>query len=112
MQTAKGERGSSSLSAPLTSLSLLCLSTGKTSGRGPCQWRNEEGNVHSNILSGASTLSVGLTSICGSGWIECGEDAAAPISDVLLARSLFVFSVARTRSKLLGKGDAHPLWSV
>lgn len=33
-----------------------CLSAEKTSGRGPCLWRREEGNVHSNILSGAYTL--------------------------------------------------------
>lgn len=51
---------------------------------GPCLWRMEEGNVHSNILSGAYSLSVSLASISGSGWIWCGEDAAAPISDVLL----------------------------
>lgn len=55
---------------------------------GPCLWRMEEGNVHSNILSGAYSLSVSLASISGSGWIWCGEDAAAPISDVLLVLPL------------------------
>lgn len=52
----------------------------------------EEGNVHSNILSGAYTLSVSLTSISGSGSIWCREDAAALISDVLLLLPLFLHS--------------------
>lgn len=69
-----------------------CLPTEKTSGRGPCLWRTEEGNVHSNILSRAYTFSVSLTSISGSGWIWCGEDAAALISDVPLVLSLFLHS--------------------
>lgn len=74
---------------------------------GPCLWRMEEGNVHSNILSGAYSLSVSLASISGSGWIWCGEDAAAPISDVL-PLSLSTFNMARTCCKLLGvKGGAR-----
>lgn len=50
--------------------------------RGDKWWRalpGEGGNVHSNILSGAYAC----TSICGSGWIWCGEDGAALVSDVL-----------------------------
>lgn len=70
----------------------LCLSMVKTSGRGPCLWRTEKGTVHSNILSGAYTLSISRESISGSGWIWCREDAAALISDVLLVLFLFFHS--------------------
>lgn len=69
-----------------------CLSASKTNGRGPCLWHREEGNVHSNILSGADTFSVSLTSISPScwiwGWSGVGVGGTATlISDVLLVLS-------------------------
>lgn len=52
-----GVRGSGSLSAPLTSLSFLCVFLQRRQVvEGPRLWRAEEGNVHSNILSGAYSL--------------------------------------------------------
>lgn len=78
---------------------------------GPCLWRMEEGNVHSNILSGAYSLSVSLASISGSGWIWCGEDAAAPISDVLLVLPLsFYIQHGKDMLQITGGGgdEKHP----
>lgn len=57
-------------------------------------WRalsGEGGNVHSNILSGAYAC----MSICGSGCIWCGEDAAALVSDVLHALPRLLHSARR-----------------
>lgn len=74
-------------------------------------WRalpGEGGSVHSNILSGAYAC----TSICGSGWIWCGEDAAALVSDVLRGPPRLPHST-RTRGdpssgKIKNRGGSDP----
>lgn len=106
------QRGRPWLQQPVSSTHVfifsLCLSTEKTSGGDSCLWHTEEGYIHSNILSGAYTLPVSLTSISGSGRIRCREDAAVLISDVLLVLSL-ILHWTRTCSTFCLKGSTRPM---
>lgn len=70
----------------------------------------EEGNIHSNILSGAYTLSVSLVSISESGRIWCREDTAALISDVPLVLLLILQPTWQGHAAL--KGQTHVLLGV
>lgn len=89
----RGDLFSSSLSAPLTSLSFFCVSQCRRQMEGApaCGTGKKEMSILISCLE--YTLSVSITSISPSCWICCGGNAATPVSDVLLVPSGFIFTI-------------------
>lgn len=107
---SEGDCGSSSLSAPLTSLSFPRVFLQRRQvGEGPaCGVGKKETSILISCLG--RILSVSLTSISGSGWIWCREDAAALISDVLpCSLSFFLHSTWQGHAANYRGEDTHSL---
>lgn len=110
----RNSKSRSALQRPVSSaqvfIFLLRLFTLKTNRRGPCPWHWEEGNVHSNILSQAHTLSIRITSISPSCWMWCmcmwgGGHTAIWCSP---PSSLFTFC-GKDIQQLLRRWDKHSM---
>ena len=100
---SEGDCGSSSLSAPLMSLSFPRVFLQRRQvGEGPaCGVGKKETSILISCLG--RILSVSLTSISGSGWIWCREDAAA----LIYLMFLLVLSLSLSLFFLLSTWQGH-----